>query len=129
MEVIKGSQIYIHTADSPGQLAKVMAVVSEAGINCVAYAGYAEGDRGHVMLVSEENMKLVPIFEAAGFDVREELVVLVKDRDVQGSALGIAQRLSVAGINLSGAYATSAGGEYLTVLKSDDVEALIAALL
>ena len=33
-----------------------------------------------------------------------------------------------AGISLSGAYATAAGGEYLTVLQAADIDALVAAL-
>jgi hypothetical protein len=128
MEVKKGSQVYLRTEDQAGELAKVLGIVSDAGVNGVAYAGYADAETGHIMLVTEENTKVVPLLKEAGYDLREDLVALVTDGDAPGSAYAIAKKVADAGISLDLVYAASAGGQYMTVLRSADVDALIAAL-
>ena len=52
----------------------------------------------------------------------------LQEKDVIGSGLAIARKVGGAGVNLRSAYATCTGGNYLTVLISDDADKLAAAL-
>jgi hypothetical protein len=128
MKVTKSSQLYLTAPDEVGQLARVLSVIADAGVNGQAYAGYSEGGQGHMMVVTADNEKVIPLLQEAGYEVREEPVVLVTDTDAVGSGLGIAKKVADAGISLTGAYATAAGGEYLTVLQAAEIDQLLAAL-
>jgi hypothetical protein len=129
MKVTKSSQLRIVTADKPGEFARILDVVAGGRVNVVAYAGYSRDQRGHIMLVTQDNAKALSLLKSAGFDVQEEPVVIVVDKDVLGSGAALVARIARAGVNLSGAYATGAGkGEYVTVFQTPNVEHLLAAL-
>lgn len=128
MKVTKSSQLLIKCPDEAGQLAKVLGIIADAGINGVAYAGYAQGGEGHMMVVTENNARAAQFIKNAGYQVREEPVVLVRDSDQRGSAVAMAKKIAAAGISLTGVYASAAGGDYITVLQAKDVDKLVAAL-
>ncbi len=128
MKVEKSSQLIVHAPDQPGELAKVMKLLSDAEINIRAYAGWVAKGTGRIILVTEDNEKALDMIRLAEFEVRAEPVALVTDNDVVGSGTAIAQKIADAGINLQSAFASSVGGEYLTVLQTEDVEALVQAL-
>lgn len=128
MKAEKSTQLRLETPDRPGELAKVLDVVARAGVNGLAYAGYARARKGHIMLVTADNAKVAAALKKAGYAVRTEPVVLVTDKDRRGSARAILKKVAAAGISLKGAYATAAGGNYLTVLQAANVNRLLAAL-
>lgn len=116
------------TADKPGELARVLDIIAGAQVDVLASAGYAREGRGHLMIVTADNAKVAPLLRAAGYEVREEPVVVVVDTNVVGSGSALAAKIARAGVNLSGSYATSAGGEYTTVFQARNPEHLLAAL-
>lgn len=129
MKVERGSQLIVHAPDQAGELAKVMKLVSDAGVNIRAYAGWVAEGTGRIILITEDNPKAVSLISEAGFEVREELVALVSDSDVVGAGSSQTQRIASAGINLTSVFATTmSGGEYLTVFQTDDVDGLVEAL-
>jgi len=118
----------VETPDEVGELAKVLGAVADGGVNGIACAGYAESGKGYIMIVADDAGKAASQLAAAGYDVSERDVVVVRDQDVPGSAAGIAKKIAEAGISLTQMYATSAGGEYVTILQSQDADQLAAAL-
>lgn len=128
MKVEKSSQLIVHAADQPGELAKVLKLLSDAGVNGRAFAGWAADGVGRIILVMDDHAKALSLLRDAGYEVREEPVALVTDRDSAGSGAAIAQKIADAGINLQTAFASAAGGEYLTVFQAEDVDALVEAL-
>lgn len=129
MKVVKSTQLQIVTADKPGELARVLDIVAGAKVNVIAYAGYSRDNKGHIMLVTQDNARVMPLLKGSGCEVREEPIVLVVDKDAVGSGAALAARIARAGVNLSGAYATGAGsGEYTTVFQAPNIEHLLAAL-
>lgn len=128
MKARKSSQLFVSTKDEPGELAKVLGIVSGAGVNILAYVGWGEGANGQVMLITQDNAKVAPLLRKAGFENNEVPVVLVEDKDVVGSGSIIAKKAAAAGVNLRSAFATCIGGSYLTVLASDDTDKLVATL-
>lgn len=128
MKITKTTQLVVLTPDRPGQLAAILGPVSKAKINVLAYAGYTQAGRGHVMLVTEQNAKAAAVLKKAGFRARSEPVVVFVAGDVVGSGARIAAKIAKAGVSLKQAYATGAGGKYLTVLQGRNNARLVAAL-
>ena len=129
MKAEKGSQLIVHAPDQPGELAKVMKLVSDFGINIRAYAGWVSEGTGRIILITEDNTKALSLISDAGFEAREEEVALVTDRDVIGSGSKIVQKIAETGINLESVFASTNGdGDYLTVFQTSDVDRLISAL-
>ena len=128
MQVTKTTQLITSMPDEVGQLAEVLSKVADVGVNILAYAGYVEDGRGVVMLVTEDNSKVVSVLSSAGLSVEERPVVVARDKDVVGEGATLGRKIADAGVNLLGAYATAAGGEYITVYWCGDTDALADAL-
>lgn len=128
MKVAKTIQVRVYTPDQPGELSRVLSTLAGSKVNVIAFAGYAQDQRGHLMLVTDNAGKAISLLKAAGYEIREEAVVLVTDSDVLGSGAALAAKIAKAGINLTGSYATSSGGTYVTVFQTADIDRLVAAL-
>ena len=128
MEISKTTQLYLPVPDEVGQLAKVMELIASAGINILAYAGYSQENGGHIIMVTEDNQRAEEILLEAGYQVRAQQAVLVKDTDELGHGAKLVKKLMEAGINLTGAYATASDGQYITIFQARDVDAIVSAL-
>ena len=128
MKIIKTTQLFVKTADKPGEFAKILAVLGKAKINTLACAGSSRDREGRVMLVTENNARAAVLIKKAGFALRKDPVVVVTGKDKAGAGAKIAARLADAKINLSGVYAASAGKKYLVVFQAADAGKLAAAL-
>jgi hypothetical protein len=128
MKIIKTHELHLVTRHRVGELANVLRVVSDAHVNILAYAGYADGKEGHIHLVTEDNARVQRALARAGYTCARRPVVVVKSRDVVGRGARLAQRISEAGVNLKSAYATAAGGKYITVYEAADSAQLARAL-
>jgi hypothetical protein len=128
MIIQQTTQIHVPTPDQVGQLARVLGIVKEAGVNILAYAGYKQGDGGHILLVTEDNDRIAGLLKDDGFEVHVQRAVLVIQKDEVGCSAEMARKIAAAGINLTGAYATAAAGDYLTIYQAEDLDALMAAL-
>lgn len=128
MKVAKMVQLRVQTPDRSGELSRVLNTLSGSQVNVIAFAGYARDNQGHLMIVPDDAGKAIPLLRAAGCDVKEESVAVVTDSDVLGSGAALAAKIAKAGINLTGSYATSSGGTYVTVFQTADIDRLVAAL-
>ena len=128
MRVSKTAQLRVATPDKPGELSRVLNTIASANVNVIAFAGYARDNQGHIMIVPDNAGKAATLLKSAGYDVKDEPVVVVTDSDVLGSGAALAAKIAKAGINLSGSYATSAGGTYVTVFQTAEIDRLVAAL-
>ncbi len=128
MKIIKTTQLFVKTADKPGEFAKILAVLGKAKINTLACAGYSRNREGRVMLVTENNARAAVLIKKAGYALRKDPVVVVTGKDKAGAGAKIAAKLAKAKINLSGVYAAGAGKKYLVVFQAADAGKLAAAL-
>ena len=128
MKIIKTTQLFVKTADKPGEFARILATLGKAKINTLACAGYSRNREGRVMLVTENNARAAVLIKKAGYALRKEPVVVVTGKDKAGAGAKIASRLATAKINLAGVYAASAGKKYLVVFQAADAGKLAAAL-
>lgn len=128
MKIVKTTQLYIKTANRPGELAKILSVLGKAKIDTLACAGYSRGREGRVMIVTENNTRAAGLIKKAGYSLRKDPVVVVTGKNKAGAGAKITARLAAAKINLSGMYAASAGKKYLVVFQAANVGKLAAAL-
>ncbi|HIE10383.1 MAG TPA: hypothetical protein EYP62_02090 [Kiritimatiellae bacterium] len=128
MQVKKVSEIEIAFRDEPGTYQRVVRILAEANIDGIAFTAWVREEQGHISLITEDNQRARAVLEKAGFTVTERPAVVVIDVNRIGSAAEISRRIAASGINLTEAYATAVGDEYMTVLRSEDIEELYRAL-
>ena len=107
--------------DKVGRLAEVTDKIKDAGVNIIALCAWAEGDRGQLRMVTEDNDKacqaVSPIVESC--ELGE--VVCVKAANTPGTLNEIAHKLADASIGIDLVYATVTDApEATVVLKTTD---------
>jgi hypothetical protein len=108
--------------DRPGTLAKVLGVVSAAGINIDGYAEIG----GVVHVLSEDLKRTHDCLASAGFlIVQEQDVVVVSVEDEPGAASRVFQRIAERHINIR--YSYLATGNRL-VIAAENRDAVVSAL-
>lgn len=122
------TQIVFHTSNDIGQLAEILGIVGDANVNILAYSGYSEGGEGVIHMVTEDNERIAGFLEDAGYETRQEEVLLLRERDAVGRGADRARLIAEGGINVHCAYATAVGSDYIVVYQVDDVDKLAKLL-
>ena len=123
-----GKEIMVETGNKVGTLARVTAPLKEAGVNIQAMCGWGEGEKGCIMLVTNNNAKGLEALKKAGFQGKENEVVLVEIEHRVGSLAEAAQKLSEAGVNINYCYVSATQTPALAVVSTADNKKAVAAL-
>jgi len=114
-EVIqKVDYFYIETPDKPGEGARVLKALQEAGVNLLAFTGFPHGRKAQIDFIPEDTAA----FKAAAKKAKLKLSpkktgFLVKGEDRVGALVSIVEKLAEAGINITAMDAVTAGeGRY-----------------
>jgi len=128
----KAKELLITTADIPGMLAEISAVIASQGVNITALCAYGAAGKATFMMLTSDNDKAKSAAESKGWKVEESDVVVIDLIDRVGAAKEIADRLKSRKVNLKYCYGTTGTSmpESLCrlVLKSEDNDAIIQAL-
>jgi hypothetical protein len=96
----------IYLDDQPGELARLTAVLGQAGVNIEGYCAVTSaGGQGEVHLLVEDGATAFDALGRAGIDVaaeQEVAVVAVEDRP--GALSDVARKLGEAGVNITLTY-------------------------
>jgi hypothetical protein len=117
---------YIEVPDKPGEGAKVLNLLKEAGVNLLAFSGFPKGRRAQIDFIPTEPAA----FRAAARKAQLKLVgpktgFLVHGEDRVGAVAELMAKLADAGINVTAIDAVAAGsGRYGAILwvKPGDVQ-------
>ena len=122
-----GTNLTVFVDDAPGQLAAIGEATGEAGVNLGGACVIVAGARGIVhLLVESDPAAARTAIEGAGFDVADEVEVLVVEAEDHPGELGrVARAVADAGINITVMYLAS---DTRIVLGSDDLPAARDAL-
>lgn len=102
---------YIEAPDRPGEGARVLGALREAGVNLVAFSGFPRGRRAQIDLVPAEAARLRTAAKAAKWKlVGPKKVFLVQGEDRVGAVAELVGKLAMAKINVTAADAVCAGG-------------------
>lgn len=106
----KVDYFYVTVSDTPGQGAKIMDALADAGVNLLAFSGFPSGRRSQLDLVPEDSAKLKRTARKLGLALSPKKTgFLVQGRDRVGAMTGILDQLAAAKINVVAIDAVSSG--------------------
>ena len=108
---------YITASNTPGEGARVLAALKDAGVNLLGFSGFPQGRRAQIDFIPED----AAAFKQAAKQARWKLIgpkrgFLVQGDDRVGALSDILARLGAAKINVTAIDAVSAGGGHYGAL-------------
>ena len=123
---------YLTAPNKPGEGAKALATLREAGVNLLAFSGFPSGRRSQLDFVPEDPAAFRKVARKAGWKLSPRKTgFLIEGEDQGGALLNVVSRLADAKINVTAVDAVCAGqGRYGAILwvKSPDVRKAAKAL-
>lgn len=123
---------YATVPDRPGEGAKILGALKEAGVNLLAFHAFPVAGKSQVDLVAEDAEALKEATKKAGISLTgPKTAFLVEGEDRIGAVAEFMKRLGDAGINVVAVDAVRAGGGRYGALfwvKPQDVERAASAL-
>lgn len=101
---------YIETPNKPGEAARALQAIREAGINLLAFSGFPKGRRAQLDFIPADSAAFAKCAKKAGCTLsKKKSGFLVQGEDRIGSVADVLSKLADANINVTAATAVSAG--------------------
>lgn len=101
----------IQTPDRPGEFARTLSVLREAGLNLLAFAGFPKGRRDQLDFVLSDPAPFKAAAKRAKWRVKgPKICFVVQGEDRPGAIAAVLAPLAAAKINVTAIDAVSAGG-------------------
>jgi hypothetical protein len=108
--VRKVDYFYITASNKPGEGAKVLAALRDAGINLLAFSGFPQGQRAQIDFIPEDAAAFKAAAKKAGFKLSTRKTgFLVQGEDRMGAIADLIGKLAAANVNVTAMDAVSAG--------------------
>jgi len=128
----KVDYFYIKSANKPGEGARVLRALRDAGINLLAFSGFPQGQKAQIDFIPDDPVAFEAAARNAGLKLsKKKSGFLVQGEDRPGAVAEVMGRLADAKINVTAIDALSAGGgRYGAILwvKPKDVAKAAQAL-
>jgi hypothetical protein len=129
MVVKKKQEFTVSCAHKAGELARILGVLSKAGVNVLAFCGYGHDSDAKIMLVADDDGKAAGALKGGHIEFQSATVVSVTGPSGPGEGARLAKRIADAGLNIEYTYASTYGaGETTIVLAFKDVEGAMRVL-
>ena len=116
-------QIDIDVPDRPGELAKLAAILGEAGINIDAISAESAGGRSYMSLIVNQPMQAREALMKRGYACSTRTVLVVRLDDKPGALAALARKLGDSGVDVvSTIYLGTVGGHAQLALGVDNIE-------
>ncbi len=117
-EVRKVDYYYTTTANKPGEAARLLSLLEEAGVNLLAFSGFPSGRKAQIDFVPEDPAAFLAAARKAKVKLSpRKSAFLVRGDDRVGAVADVARRLGDAGINMTSLNAlTSGNGRFASIL-------------
>ena len=123
---------YIETRNTPGEAARALSTLKQAGINLLAFTGFPKGRRAQLDFIPADPATFVKVAKKAGWKLSAKKTgFLIRGEDRIGAVADTLGRLADARINVTAIDAICAGsGRYGAILwvKPPDVRRAAKAL-
>ena len=130
--VTQADYYYTTVPDKPGEGARILGALRDAGVNLLAFSGFPEGRRSQLDFVPEDGAAFLAAAKAAKIKLsRAKKGFLVSGDDRVGAAADLLGRLAAAKVNVTAVDAVCSGaGRYGAILwvKPRDVKKAAAVL-
>jgi hypothetical protein len=101
---------YIEASQRPGEAARVLSQLQEAGVNLLAFSGFPAGRRAQLDFVPEDPAAFRTAAKKAGWKpTGPKKVFLVEGEDRAGAMADVVAKLAAAKINITATQAVTAG--------------------
>lgn len=132
-EIRRVDYYYVTVPDKPGEGARILAALHEAGVNLLAFSGFPAGARkSQLDFIPEDTAAFTKAARKAGLKLSSKKSgFLVQGEDRPGAVAEIMGKLGAAGINVTAIQAVCAGaGRYGAILwvKAPDLRKAAKAL-
>jgi hypothetical protein len=118
-DVVKKTAYFVlEVADKPGEAARILRILSEAGVNLLAFSGFPRGRRAQLDFIPEDVKAFRKAMTRAKIKLQpKKLGFVVHGEDRPGAVAEVMQRLADAKLNVTAVDAVSAGaGRYGAIL-------------
>ena len=128
----KVDYFYIEAPNKPGEGARVLEALRDAGVNLLAFSGFPQGRKAQIDFVPDDVAKFKAAARKAGLKISAvKKGFLIQGEDRPGVVAGIMSKLAAANINVTAIDAVAAGeGRWGAILwvKPPDVAKAAKAL-
>ena len=101
---------YVETPNKPGEAARALAAVKEAGVNLLAFSGFPSGRRAQLDFIPEDPAAFVKAARKAGLKLSARKTgFLIQGEDRVGAIGDVLGKLAAARINVTAVDAVCAG--------------------
>jgi hypothetical protein len=116
--VRKVDYFYIETPDKPGEGAKVLAALRDAGVNLLAFTGFPRGRKAQLDFIPEDTAAFKSAARKAGLKLSlKKIGFLIQGEDRPGAIADIVGKLAGVNINVTALDAVCGGeGRYGAML-------------
>lgn len=132
-EIRRVDYYYVTVPDKPGEAARILAALQQAGVNLLGFSGFPHGARkAQLDFIAEDSAAFTKAARSAGVKVSaKKSGFLVQGEDRPGAVAELLGKLAQAGINVTATQAVCAGaGRYggLLWVKPPDLRKAAKAL-
>ena len=132
-EIRRAEYYYAIVPDKPGEGARVLSALQQAGVNLLGFSGFPKGARkAQLDFLPEDAKAFAAAARRAGLKLsKKKTGFLIQDDDRPGAVAEIMGKLAAAGVNVTSIQAVCAGaGRYggLLWVKSSDVRKAVKVL-
>jgi hypothetical protein len=119
----------ISTSDRPGVAAELFEATAARGVNVFPAYGLADGQKGLILVGSEDEAGLRAAIEAAGLPAQKVELVETELENRPGTGAALFRKLADAGVNLKAAVPMSMDGNRIRLALAADDSALLRQAL
>lgn len=105
---------YIQTPNKPGEAARALAAIKDAGVNLLAFSGFPSGRRAQLDFIPADSAEFVKAARKAGLKLSpRKSGFFLQGEDRVGAVADVLTKLAAAGINVTAIDAVCGGaGRY-----------------
>ena len=100
-------EISVECENKIGVLANISKLIADHDINIEGIAGYGQGGKANIMLVTDDNLRATDALKKAGYiSVKESEVIMVDLENKTGAMKNVTAKLATEGIDIKYTYGT-----------------------
>jgi hypothetical protein len=117
-------QLDVDLPDHPGELAKILGILAEEGINIDAMSANSGAGHSYVSLITDQPIKARQSLAKAGYECAQRTVIAISVADTPGAFAALARKLGDAGVDIQSVVHLEAMGDHVQLaIGVDNVDA------
>ena len=123
------NRIIITVRDEVGVIADISKALADESINIEALNTEVAGEKGVVILTTDESDRALHVLKNAGFRAISDEAMIIRLRDEPGALAKVAEKFKIAGVNIQSMHILNRHAGYANVALAADNDAKAKMLL